>query len=114
MPAPFVLTPFAASALKAGAVLALTIVAARRARHRAFDAEQETALDKVPQGASCDLSRDDDRLRASLTAATTRTVRFGTNGPGLSLDIAALSRIRLQRLPPRPVRVRKPSGHNTR
>ncbi|MEM7547372.1 MAG: hypothetical protein AAF367_17725 [Pseudomonadota bacterium] len=99
MPAPIALTPLAWKAAQIGAVAAVTWYATR---HRRADGPREVwrerVLDEVAEGVETDFERSTDAARAGGAARLKRTVRLGSNGPGVELDATFLTRLRLRRV----------------
>ncbi len=100
MPLP-ALTPLAPIALRlaayGGAVALGALIANRRGPER-IDIQSEDALDRVPEGA--DLRLDRANGRADAEARLARTIRIGRDGPGVSVEIAGIGRLRVRRAPP--------------
>ncbi|SEA98254.1 hypothetical protein [Rubrimonas cliftonensis] len=101
MPLPAVLmSPLALRALQVGGAVALGAVLAARRRAaegpERVDIVSDDALDRVADGA--DLRLDRANGRADGEARWARTVRLGPNGPGVSVDFAALGRLRVRRV----------------
>ncbi|MDG3041173.1 hypothetical protein [Roseicyclus marinus] len=86
-------TPFAAAALRYGAVAALSYAAACHARPRALHPAAEAEMDRMPEGAH--LGHAPGQMNA--TARWRRRIRLGTTGPGVEIDLGALARLRLRR-----------------
>ena len=84
-------------ALMGAAAAAGALIAARRGPER-VDMATEDALDRLHEGA--DLRIDRHNGRADAEARLARTVRFGPDGPGLTVEIAGLARFRMRRVPP--------------
>ena len=69
------------------------VIAARNLPVAPRDQRAEDALDAVEEGIS--VARSPDGARG--TARWKRTIRLGAAGPGLTLDFAALGRLRVSR-----------------
>ncbi len=92
------LAPIAGVALRYGAVALVAYVATRRGlipRGRT-DQRAEDAMDELPEGVTA--HRADDRDQFNGAARFRRTVRVGTQGPGVEIDLSALGRLRLRRV----------------
>lgn len=99
MPAPIALAPVAWKAAQLGAVAALTWYVSRRRRAGGpREIWREQALDDVEEGLETDFTRDAERAQAGAAAKFRRGVRLGADGPGVEVEIAALTRFRLRRL----------------
>lgn len=98
MPLPAILVaPVTLRLLTLGAAFAVgAVVAARRGPER-VDMATEDALDRLAEGA--DLRLDPGNGRADAEARWSRTVRLGARGPGVTLDVAGLARLRVRRTP---------------
>jgi hypothetical protein len=96
MPLPAILA--APGALKlltlGGAFAAGAMIAARRGPER-VDIVTEDALDRLPDGG--DLRMDPGNGRADAEGRWTRTLRLGAAGPGVTVDLAGLARVRVTR-----------------
>lgn len=86
--------PIAAAALRYGAVAALSYAAARRARPQTVHPAAEAAMDRVPEGVHVGHALG----QMNATARWKRTIRLGTTGPGVEVDLGALARLRLRRI----------------
>ena len=80
--------------LRYGSVALATWAVARATRQGARDQVAEDALDRLPEGVTA--RRDDDARTA--TARLRRVFRRG-DGAGVEIDVAALGRVRLRRVP---------------
>ncbi len=93
-------SPLALRALQVGGAVALgALIAARRRAAEGperLDIASDDALDRVAEGA--DLRLDRANGRADAEARVARTVRLGRDGPGVSVDFAALGRLRVRRV----------------
>jgi len=96
MPLPAILVaPATLQVLTLGAAFAAgAVVAARRGPER-VDMASEDALDRLPDGA--DLRVDPRNGRADAEARWSRTLRLGAGGPGVTVDVAGLARLRVRR-----------------
>lgn len=92
---PLPLAPVATFALRTVAVslAAYAVVKAREGLAR--DQRVEDALDDLPEGAAYATTAEGARAAARWR----RTFRVGTEGPGITIDIAALGRVRIRRAP---------------
>jgi hypothetical protein len=91
---PLQLTPFAAMALRYGAVAAAGFVAARCLPRGRFPQAVETQMDNAPRGIR--LRRAKGQVNAS--ARMTRDTRLGRFGPRFRIDGTALARLKIRRL----------------
>lgn len=91
---PLQLTPFAAMALRYGAVAAAGFVAARFLPRGQFPPTVEAQMDRTPDGVQ--LRRAPGQISAS--ARTTHTTRLGRFGPRFRIDATALGRLKIRRL----------------
>ncbi len=93
MPVP--IAPVAAFALRTAAVslAAYAVVKAREGLAR--DQRVEDALDDLPEGAVYATTPEGGRAAARWR----RTFRVGAAGPGITVDVAALGRVRIRRTP---------------
>ncbi|MEM9010520.1 MAG: hypothetical protein AAGE18_04785 [Pseudomonadota bacterium] len=98
MPAPLALTPVALTALRYGAVAAVTYLALRRRTARGLpEAAREDALDEVAEGVEILTHAQPGEARGDGAARLRRTIRLGRHGPGLEIDAAAFGRLRVRR-----------------
>lgn len=91
---PLQLTPFAAMALRYGAVAAAGFVAARCLPRGRFPSAVEAQMDRTPDGVH--LRRAPGQV--NLSARVARTTRLGRLGPRFRIDATALGRLRIRRL----------------
>ncbi|MEM7270487.1 MAG: hypothetical protein AAF401_14705 [Pseudomonadota bacterium] len=99
MPAPVAIAPIAWKAAQLGAVAALTWYAARRRRPDGpRNVWRERVLDDVGEGLETDASHGDGQARVGAAARWRRIVRVGTDGPGVEVDFASLTRMKLRRV----------------
>lgn len=93
MPVP--IAPAAAIVLRAAALslAAYAVLRARQAPPRIQPVED--AMDDLPEGTV--MGHDRDGGRAAMRWR--RTFRAGPDGPGIEVDLAALARLRLRRVP---------------
>ncbi|MGR3662353.1 MAG: hypothetical protein ACU0CA_14410 [Paracoccaceae bacterium] len=91
---PLPLAPIAGFALRYGAVAIATYAISRRVTQAHFDQRGEEAMNDVDEGLS--VRRSGDQYNG--TARFRRVVRFGTNGPGVEIDVTALGRVRLRKI----------------
>lgn len=99
MPAPAALAPLALKAAQIGAVAAVAWYAARRQRQPGpREVWRERVLDETPEGVETDYERTADEARAGATGRFRRTIRLGRSGPGVEIDLAAITRLRARRV----------------
>lgn len=91
---PLQLTPFAAMALRYGAVAAVGFVAARFAPRGDFPHAVQEQMANATEGLH--LRRAPGQLNATAHAA--RSVRLGRFGPRFRIDATALARLRIRRM----------------
>lgn len=91
------LAPIAMTAVRYGAVLAVTYYIANRNKSLPKVSEEE-AHEDVDEGLSVRHHRSQEGAQANADARFKRTLRFGQNGPGVEIDASALGRIRIKRL----------------
>jgi hypothetical protein len=96
MPVP--LAPIAWTALRAGAVVAVAVIAARKHRQSPQHIWRNAALDDAPDGVEFGSDTSGSRPTGHASARFRRSVRFGQTGPGIELDIGALGRVRFRRI----------------
>lgn len=96
MPAPIAIGPIAWTALRLGAVAAVTLYAAR-GRSQPKDARREAVLDELPEGVSAEPHRAEAERAMHGAGRFRRTFRL-PGGPGFEIDAAALGRFRLRRV----------------
>ena len=90
------LAPLALRAAPLIAAAALGAAIGRRGPER-LDPRGEEALDDIPEGS--DLRVDPRSGRADAEARWRRVLRIGRDGPGLSVELAMLGRLRVRREP---------------
>ena len=88
------LAPIAAVALRHGTVAVATYALARAVEKGRRDQRVEDALDDLPEGVTA--RREAEQINA--TARVIRTIRLGTSGPGVEIDVTNLTRIRFRKL----------------
>ncbi len=98
MPAPITLAPYAWTALRLGAMAAVTLYAARHRASQPKDPMQAHILDGLPEGVSATPHRAEAESGLNGEGRFRRTLRFGPNGPAVEIDAAALGRLRLRRV----------------
>jgi hypothetical protein len=98
MPAPITLAPYAWTALRLGAVAAVTLYAARSRASQPKDPHVERVLDAMPEGAVASPHRAEGESGVNGEGRFRRTVRLGPNGPAFEVDAAALGRVRVRRV----------------
>jgi hypothetical protein len=91
---PLPLVPIAGIAVRYGLVAFGTWVMVRSVAKTPRDQRAEDALDNVPEGLTA--GKHDDATRG--TARLKRTIRIGTDGPGVEIDLTALGRLKVKRL----------------
>lgn len=91
------LAPIAVTAVRYGTVLAVAYYVANRSKSLPKVSE-EAAHEDVDEGVSVRHHRSADGAQANADARIKRTVRLGSNGPGVELDLTALGRIRIKRI----------------
>lgn len=93
------LAPALALALRYGAVALASYGIARAVSPGRRDQRAEDALDALDEGATLrrDVGRDDEQINA--TGRWRRVIRRPSGGPGLELDLAAVGRLRLRKVP---------------
>jgi hypothetical protein len=95
LPALAPLTPIALRLAAYGGAVALgALIAGRRGPER-IDMQTEETLDRLPEGV--DLRVDRPNGRADAEARFARTIRIGPTGPGLSVEVAGIGRLRIRR-----------------
>ncbi len=99
MPAPIALAPFAWKAAQLGAVAAIGYYAARRQRGAGpRDVWRETALNDLDEGLETEATHSEGEARLAAAGKFKRGFRLGTNGPGVEVEFASLSRLRLRKI----------------
>lgn len=98
MPAPIAFSPLAWTALRLGAVAAVSLYAARNRVSAPKDVRHETVLDDLPEGHSVESHRAEAENGMHGRSRFRRVVRLGPNGPGVEIDAAALGRVRFRRI----------------
>ena len=93
---PLPLAPIGGLALRATLVAAAGYLAGRRIERGFRDQRAEDALDDLNEGLAA--RRDDGQL--NLDARYRRRIRLGEAGPGIEIDFASLSRLRIRRIGP--------------
>ncbi len=91
---PLPLAPIAGLALKYGAVALTTYAVTKSIPQLRRDQRTEDVLDDVEEGVQ--VRREQGEANAS--GRIRRVVRFGNNGPGVEVDLTALTRIRFRRV----------------
>lgn len=98
MPAPLALSPLAWTAIRLGAVAAVTMFVSRNRESEPKDAGHETVLDDLPEGVSAAPHRAEAESALHGHGRFKRTIRLRPGGPGFEIDAAALGRFRLRRV----------------
>ena len=98
MPAPITLAPYAWTALRLGAMAAITLYAARGRAAQPKDPAQEHLFDRLPEGVTASPHKAEAERGLNGEGRFRRTVRLGPNGPALEIDAAALGRLRVRRV----------------
>ncbi len=93
---PLPLAPIAAAAAKYGAIALAGYALARQIQPGHTDQRVEDAFDQMPEGVATHRPRDREQVNAATRFR--RVIRFGTRGPGIEIDAAALGRIRMRRV----------------
>ena len=93
---PLPLVPIAGIALRYGAVAVATYAVTRRISIQKghFDQRGEEAMDDVNEGVT--VRKEPEQING--TTRFRRVMRFGTDGPGIEIDITALGRIRFRKV----------------
>ncbi len=91
---PLPLVPIATAAISYGAVALVTYAVTKGIPQSRRDQASEDTLDQVDEG----LSFRRDAQQVNGTGRMRRVVRFGANGPGVEIDVTALSRIRVRKV----------------
>ena len=93
---PLQLAPIAGIALRYGAVAVATYAVTRRISIQKghFDQRGEEAMDDVNEGVT--VRKEPEQVNG--TTRFRRVMRFGTDGPGIEIDITALGRIRFRKV----------------
>jgi hypothetical protein len=91
------LAPIALNAVRIGA-LAATAYYLTRKRRGLPTVTEDTAHDDVGEGVSWAQHKSDQGLQANGDARIIRTIRLGSKGPGVEIDVTALGRIKLKRV----------------
>ena len=91
---PLPLAPIAGVALRYGIVAVAAYAVSRRVERAHFDQRGEVAMDDVNEGLS--LRREPEQMNGA--GRFRRTVRIGTDGPGVEIDVTALGRIRFKKV----------------
>ena len=98
MPAPIAFAPYAWTALRLGAVAAVTLYAARSRASQPKDPHVERVLDTLPEGIVASPHRAEGESGMNGEGRFRRTVRLGPGGPAFEIDGAALGRLRVRRV----------------
>lgn len=98
MPAPIALSPLAWTALRLGAVAAVSLYAARSKASAPKDSRHETVLDDLPEGHSVHTHKAEAENAMHGRSRYRRVVRLGPGGPAVEIDAAALGRVRFRRV----------------
>jgi hypothetical protein len=91
---PLPLVPIAGVALSYGLVALGTWAIVRSIGRTPRDQRAEDALDDLPEGLTAGKHEDATRGSARLN----RTIRIGTDGPGVEIDLTALGRLKVKRV----------------
>jgi len=91
------LAPIALTAVRYGAVLAVTYYVVNRNKSLPKVSEED-AHEDVDEGVSVRHHRSVEGAQANADARIKRTIRLGANGPGIEIDASALGRIRFKRV----------------
>lgn len=98
MPAPIALSPLAWTALRLGAVAAVSLYAARSRVSDPKDPHHETVLDGLPEGHEFHTHKAEAENGMHGRSRFRRVIRFGPTGPAVEIDAAALGRVRFRRV----------------
>ena len=90
------LAPIAYTALRVGAVAAVTWYIRSRNRPAPKHVWREAAMDDVADGVEVTTQKGEGERNAHGAARFRRTIRLGT-GPGIEIDATAMGRIRFRR-----------------
>lgn len=90
------LAPLAAVAVKYGAVVLAGYALARQIQPGRTSQPVEDAMDDLSEGITAHRPRDRDQM--NMAARFRRTVRLGTNGPGVEVDATLFGRLRMRRV----------------
>lgn len=88
------MAPIAGIALRYGAVALATYAATRMITPGRLDQTVEDAMDETEEGVT--LRREAEQVNGS--ARWVRTVRLGTDGPGIKIDATGFARIKMSRV----------------
>ena len=91
---PLPLAPIAGIAVRYGAVAIATYALTRKVDRAPRDQRSEDAMDDVAEGVG--LRREGEQVNGS--GRLKRTIRLGSQGPGVEIDATALGRIRFRRV----------------
>jgi len=97
MPA-IALSPLAWTAIRLGAVAAVTLYAARGRVSDPKDPHHEAVLDDLPEGMEARPHRAEAEQGLHGHGRFRRTIRLRTGGPGVEIAAAALGRLRFRRV----------------
>ena len=98
MPLPLALPPLALALIKVAAGVAAGAAIAARGQKgpERVDATTEEVLDRLSDGLDVRLDRHNGRADGEMRLS--RALRLGPDGPGIGLDFASMTRLRLKRL----------------
>lgn len=91
------LAPIAITAVRIGALAAVTYYVSKRSRGLPT-VKEENAHEDVGEGVSWVRSKNPDSVQANADARIVRTLRLGPGGPGIEIDATALGRIKFKRV----------------
>lgn len=91
---PLPLAPIASIALRYGAVAIATYAFSKHIDRGHFDQRAEDAMDDVNEGVQ--VRKSNEQINAS--SRFRRTIRVGSNGPGVEIDVTALGRLRFRKV----------------
>ena len=91
---PLPLAPIAGIALRYGTLAVATYAMAARIERGRRDQQAEDALDGLDEGVT--LRREPGQVNS--TGHYRRVIRLGTDGPGVELDFASITRFRIRRV----------------
>jgi hypothetical protein len=98
MPAPLAIPPLAWTALRLGAVAAVTLYAARNRASQPKDPHHEHVLDTLREGVEATPHSAEAERAVHGQGRFRRVIRLRPDGPGLEIDAAALGRLRFRRV----------------
>ncbi len=91
---PLPLAPIAGIALRYGTIAMATWAVAARVERGRRDQQAEDALDGLPEGVT--LRREPGQTNS--TGRFHRVIRLGNTGPGVEIDFASITRLRIRKV----------------